>query len=119
MEINVKLVGDATLIELIGDLDMYNAPVLKERVQRIIREGAAGVVIDAGRVEYVDSSGIGALIIAFTASQKSGIPLRIAGVHGTVMKVIELTRLQGILPLTATVEASLALLMLKKKAVTV
>ena len=55
-------------------------------------------VINLEKVEYIDSSGIGALLHVFAELKKSGMRLRIAGVKGSVKKVIELTKLSGYLP---------------------
>ncbi len=54
-------------------------------------------------VEYIDSSGIGALIYICSTIKKLSLKLLIADVRGSVKKVIELTKLMGYFPITGNV----------------
>ena len=68
-------------------------------------------VINLEQVDYIDSSGIGALIYICSTIKKMNLKLAIASVHGSVKKVIELTKLMGYFPMANSVEE--ALLMVK------
>ena len=68
-------------------------------------------VINLEQVDYIDSSGIGALIYICSTVKKMNLKLAIASVHGSVKKVIELTKLTGYFPMANSVEE--ALLMVK------
>jgi anti-sigma B factor antagonist len=59
-------------------------------------------------VEYMDSSGIGALIYITSTIKKMNLHLAIANVHGSVKKVIELTKLTNFFPIAATLEEAIA-----------
>lgn len=89
-----------------GEMDLYNAPEFKEQVDSLFQEGAAGIIIDLDKLEYIDSSGISAMIYTFTQSKTRGVGLRFVNIKGTVQKVIKLTSLDGFLPTAADVDAA-------------
>ncbi len=99
MEIKLRRGGTVYVIDVTGEMDLYNAFRLKDVVSGMIAKKIREYVINLEKVEYMDSSGIGALLFVYAELKKRGMPLRIAGVQGTVKRVIELTKLSGYLPL--------------------
>ena len=69
-------------------------------------------IINLEQVDYIDSSGIGALIYISSTIKKMNLKLAISNIHGSVKKVIELTKLMGYFPIANSVEE--ALLMVKE-----
>lgn len=110
MEIEKKEDGDISILGVSGEIDLYNAPILKEAIQALIDEKRYKVVINLDRVSYVDSSGIGALISSFSNLKKFQGSLRICNVAGSVRKVFELTKLTYFFDMDNTEEESLATL---------
>ncbi len=70
--------------------------MLEKKVKRFI--------INLGEVDYIDSSGIGALIHICSTIKKLNYRLAIANIHGSVKKVIELTKLTGYFPISPSLE---------------
>jgi anti-sigma B factor antagonist len=103
LEIRLLRSGTVYVIDISGEMDLYNAFRLKEVVNGMIARKVREYVISLEKVDYMDSSGIGALLFVHAELKKRGMPLKIAGVQGTVKKVIELTKLSGYLPLCADV----------------
>ena len=63
LEIAIHPDGDAKAVVVIaGDLDISSAPALRERLSSILDSGVRTVVVDMGRVTFIDSTGIGVLI---------------------------------------------------------
>lgn len=91
------------VFQLNGDLDLYNSGKFREAVQQQWNAGVRKLVIDLERLDYVDSSGIGVMLYLFTSSQKRNGHVVYANVGGSVMKVIKLTKLEGFLPMAASV----------------
>lgn len=107
MEVRTEdLESGITLIRLSGDLDLYNAARVKEEAQRLWNEGRRKFIVDLSRLDYIDSSGIGVLLYLYTSSQKRNAHVLFAGVAGSVLKVITLTKLVGFLPLEDDVDAA-------------
>jgi anti-sigma B factor antagonist len=99
--------GGATVIEPSGRLDMLAAPQLKSLVASAVTSGKTPVVVDLARVEFLDSSGLGALISGLRATRQAGGDLRIAGAAAQVLAVLELTNIDRIIPPYGNVEDAL------------
>lgn len=78
-------------------LDMVAAPRLKELLDRTVREGTRRIVVDLGATEFVDSSGLGALIGGLKTARQAGGDLRLAAAGEQVRTVLALTNLDRIL----------------------
>jgi anti-sigma B factor antagonist len=62
----------ATVIEATGRLDMVAAPQLKALVQSAIGEAKIPVVVELSQVQFMDSTGLGALISGLRATRQAG-----------------------------------------------
>lgn len=107
MELKIRKNGDAYIIDVNGEMDLYNSYKLKELVMKMIEKSVKTFVINLEQVDYIDSSGIGALIYICSTIKKQNMKLAISNVHGSVKKVIELTKLMGYFPLANSVEEAL------------
>ena len=93
MEIKEREVSGVTLFDIIGEIDLYNAPDIKDLIKKNIEQQKYNIIINLEKVSYIDSSGIGALISSLSNLKKYQGALKIINVHGSVRKVFELTKL--------------------------
>lgn len=107
MEIKLRRYNSAYILDVVGDMDLYNAHELKNLVNRLIEKGVGLFVINMEKVDYIDSSGVGALIHIYTTIKHQELKLRIANVHGSVEKVIRLTKLMEYFPIVENVKTAL------------
>lgn len=112
MELKIRKNGDVYIIDVNGEMDLYNSYKLKELVMKMIEKSVGLFIINLEQVDYIDSSGIGALIYICSTVKKLNLKLSISNIHGSVKKVIELTKLMGFFPIANSVEE--ALMMLKE-----
>ena len=112
MELKIRKNGDVYIIDVTGEMDLYNSYKLKELVMKMLEKNVKNFVINLEQVDYIDSSGIGALIYICSTIKKMNLNLAIANIHGSVKKVIELTELMGYFPIANSIEE--ALLMVKE-----
>jgi anti-sigma B factor antagonist len=54
------------VVHLVGELDLYNAPEVRETLLRLCEEQPERLVVDLGQVDFVDSTALGVLIEART-----------------------------------------------------
>ncbi|GGG61176.1 anti-sigma factor antagonist [Kocuria dechangensis] len=80
-----------------GRLNMVGAPKLREVVAEVVSGGSNHVVVDLGGTEFMDSSGLGALIGCLKLARQAGGDLRIANVRPQVQMVLELTSMNRVL----------------------
>jgi anti-sigma B factor antagonist len=83
-------------VALKGDCDLYAAPSFAIAMRDRIAKGSKRLRFDLSEIEYLDSSGVGAIIRILQEGRLRGIELRFRGVKGTPRKVL---RMSNILPL--------------------
>jgi anti-anti-sigma factor len=71
-------------------------------------EGTKKLVIDLSEVEYCDSSGLSAILLAYRLLQASEGELRLASPQKSVRNLIEISQLSRILPVKDTVDEAVA-----------
>jgi anti-sigma B factor antagonist len=64
--LSVESAGDACVVKLGGELDLYNAPQVRETLLQACADSPERVVVDLSEVEFVDSTALGVLIEART-----------------------------------------------------
>ncbi|URA09502.1 STAS domain-containing protein [Thermospira aquatica] len=93
MEINRRETGDVVIFDIKGEIDLYNAPEIKDKIKDEINKGKVNIIINLDKVSYIDSSGIGVLISSLSNLKKVGGALKLINVYASVRKVFELTKL--------------------------
>ena len=107
MELKIRKNGEIYIIDVNGEMDLYNSYKLKELVMKKKKKNVKNFIINLEQVDYIDSSGIGALIYICSTMKKMNLKFAISNVHGSVKKVIELTKLMGYFPIANSVEEAL------------
>ena len=98
MDVNVKdLDGGIAVVQLVGRLNMASATHLREVVTSIVDSGRTRVSIDMSGVDFLDSSGLGAIISALKTTRQAGGDLRIAAPTAQARLVLQLTNLDRVL----------------------
>lgn len=109
MELKIRKSNEIYIIDVNGEMDLYNSYKLKELVMKMLEKKVRNFIINLEHVDYIDSSGIGALIYVCSTIKKMNLKLSITNIHGSVKKVIELTKLMGYFPIAATVEEAISI----------
>ncbi|MDR1507829.1 MAG: anti-sigma factor antagonist [Treponema sp.] len=104
MELKIRKNGRIYIIDISGEMDLYNSYKIKELLLKMIEKKIELFIINLNDVEYIDSSGIGALIYITSTIRKMNLCLAITNVRGSVKKVIELTKLTSFFPITASLD---------------
>ena len=88
-------------------LDSAKAPMLRDELLRRIEEGQSRIVLDLSATEFMDSSGLGALVAGLKRLGSRG-GLTIVGAHGAVQRLFQLTRMDKVFALHPTIDAAVA-----------
>lgn len=80
-----------------GRLNMVSAPLLRSAVADAIDAGHRLLVLNLAGTDFMDSSGLGALVGCLKAARQAGGDLRIANVGEQVQMVLKLTSMDRIL----------------------
>ena len=102
MELKMRKNKDVYIVDVSGEMDLYNSYKLKELIAKMLERQIKYIVLNLEEVEY-----IGALIYICSTLKKKNLKLYITNIHGSVKKVIELTKLMGFFPITNSLEEAL------------
>ena len=91
-----------------GRLDVAVAPAFGEQVKHLLSKGETKLVIDLGGVDFVDSSGLGTILVVRKLAQRVGGDIRLVRPPAQFQKLLELTSLIRVMPVYPTVEDALA-----------
>lgn len=106
MELSVQDLDDVAVVELpVEELDAGNANDLKRDVEPIL-ERHTKVVFDLGRVRFIDSSGLGAVLSSLRRTTAKGGDLKLCCLSPHVRSVFELVRMHRIFEIFDTREAA-------------
>ena len=92
-DLNLIDQGDHYLIELIGDLDIYNNKKFKEKLADIYEELDKDLVVDCSRIEYIDSTGLGSFISLLKLTRDEEKEITVKNLKKNIKKVFKITDL--------------------------
>jgi len=94
--------GAWTVVEVAGELDLHTSPPLREHVLELIDGGTDRLALDMTRVDFMDSSSLGSLVMCLKRMRERDGRMVLAGVAGTPMKVLNLTGLDRVFELAGS-----------------
>ncbi|MEO6533529.1 MAG: STAS domain-containing protein [Pseudolysinimonas sp.] len=89
--------ADVAIIQPSGRLNMVSAGRLREVIAEVVAGGRTRIAVDLAGVDFIDSSGLGALISGLKTARQAGGDLRIAAPTDQVKLVLQLTNMERVL----------------------
>ncbi|MDP8930284.1 MAG: STAS domain-containing protein [Actinomycetota bacterium] len=91
-------VGDeVTCLQVAGEVDLANLGILREHLEEQVTAGRRGVVLDLTEVHFFAACGAGLLAETTERADALGVALRVVTDAGPVLRVLELTGLNGVI----------------------
>ena len=81
---------------------------VREKVKSLISEGKRQIVLDMKNIDYIDSSGLGALVAAHLSAKTQGAAMRLCNLGRKFSKVLQLTKLMTVFQVYSTEAAAVA-----------
>ena len=100
--------GDQTVVHLGGEIDVYTAPVVREKLDEQIQAGRINLVVDLTDVTFLDSTGLGVLVGRLKLTRTRGGSMRLVGKDDRVLKVFSITGLDKVFEIHPDLESALA-----------
>ena len=100
--------GHYTVVDVVGEIDVYTASVLRERLAELIDAEHTDLIVDLTRVGFLDSTGLGVLVGALKKVRGFGGRLLLVINQEKVMKVFRITALTQVFVIHATLEGALS-----------
>jgi anti-anti-sigma factor len=103
LKLQLEQKPNQTIVHCEGKITAENSGAFQREIHDLIPElqgqigaTAYSIVLDLSNVKHVDSTGLGALLAAWTAAQKKGCDLEIANLNPRVEKLVEITKLDTV-----------------------
>ena len=87
---------EVDILSLKGRLTVGEASSVREKITAVIVAGNVNVLLNLEHVEYIDSTGLGALVICFTSLKKAGGALKLVNPNKRNVELLLLTKLHTI-----------------------
>lgn len=99
--------GAAIIYRLHGSLDLATAPSLRAALIEAANEGKHEIIVDLTELEFLDSTGLGALIGAHRRALENGGRVRLIVRDGPIQRLLNITGLMRIFAVYGTLDAAL------------
>jgi anti-sigma B factor antagonist len=93
MHIQQRLVGDVVIIDVTGHVLGSDDLPLTDKIRSLREQGYRSVVVDLGKVPYMDSAGLGDLVQAYATMTKAGGRLALLRPGGRMRDLLTITKL--------------------------
>jgi anti-sigma B factor antagonist len=100
--------GARTVISVSGEIDVYTAPSLRERLNELVAAGHYDLVVDMEGVEFLDSTGLGVLVGGLKRVRSHDGTLRLVCTQEKILKVFRITGLTKVFPIFGSLSEALA-----------
>src|ERR1700757_2346368 len=91
---NVRESGDVTIVDLHGRVALgEESAALRDKIVSLLSAGKKKILLNLKDVSYMDSSGLGTLVSAFTTAKKQGAEIKLTQLSPKVSDLMEITRL--------------------------
>ena len=110
MDVSVHSVvhGDQVVVQVAGEIDVYTAASLREKLAELIDADHTDVIVDLTGVTFMDSTGLGVLVGALKKVRGFGGRLQLVIDQEKVIKVFRITALTQVFTIHETLDAALA-----------
>ena len=94
MKVATRQVNDVAIVDLSGQIKLgEGSSVLRDTVKDLLGKGQTKILLNLGNINYIDSSGIGELVTAFTSVRKQGGELKLLHLTKKVHDLLQITKL--------------------------
>jgi anti-sigma B factor antagonist len=100
----------ATIVQVVGEVDVFTAPRLKDRLLQVERDGVHHIAVDLSQVGFIDSIGLGVLIGALRRARAGGGTLVLAGPNARIRRILDITGLSNAFTVAPDLDGALQVL---------
>jgi anti-sigma B factor antagonist len=108
LDLNVREEGSYSVLEVAGEIDVYTAPKLREKLIELVNEGKFHLVVDLEKVDFLDSTGLGVLVGGLKRVRNHDGSLELVCTQDKILKIFRITGLTKVFPIHASVADAIA-----------
>jgi anti-sigma B factor antagonist len=107
LSLNHRKDGDRTILEVGGEVDVYTAPKLRERLVELVSDGHYNLLVDMTKVEFLDSTGLGVLVGGLKRVRSHDGGLALVCNQERILKIFRITGLTKVFPIYDSLDEAL------------
>ena len=96
------------VIDVQGEIDMYTAPRLRELLIDLVSQGSYQLVVNLGKVGFLDSTGLGVLVGGLRRVRAHDGSLDLVCTQQRILKILKITGLTEVFAIYKTVDQAIA-----------
>jgi anti-sigma B factor antagonist len=100
--------ADCAVLRVGGEVDVYTAPQLRESIIDLLSHGARHIIADLREVDFLDSTGLGALVGSLKRLREQDGSLRLVTDTDRILRIFQLTGLVRVFALDASLPEAVA-----------
>jgi anti-sigma B factor antagonist len=108
LSIHVHVVDDNQVFDLTGSLDIATSPTVRAALIEASERGSHRLIVDLSHVDFLDSTGLGALIGGQRRAKEFGGEVRLVAKEGQILRLLRITGLLKVFAVYATLEDAVA-----------
>ena len=108
LSVGTRLVSAHAVVEVGGEVDVYTAPRLRDRLNEVVGSGQQHLVVDLTKVDFLDSTGLGVLVGAYRRLDRTGGTLVLVCPHEKLLKIFRIAGLESVFKIYRTVPEATA-----------
>jgi anti-sigma B factor antagonist len=108
LDLKVRKQGAHAVLEVAGEIDVYTAPKLREKLIELVNEGSYHLVVDLEKVDFLDSTGLGVLVGGLKRVRNHDGSLELVCTQDKILKIFRITGLTKVFPIYDSVEDAIA-----------
>lgn len=93
-------------IKLTGEMDAIGCSKIRPDLEAVTTHNHTHIVLDIKHIEFIDSSGIGAIVFLFKRLKELNRTMEIIGVHGQPQELMKMLRIDSAIPITIAEEVN-------------
>ncbi|HEY0888769.1 MAG TPA: anti-sigma factor antagonist [Nocardioides sp.] len=101
-------VAGTTVVTVGGEIDVYTAPKLRDKITELVGGGAYQIVVDLEAVEFLDSTGLGVLVGGLKKVRANDGSLRLVCTQDRLLKIFRITGLAKVFEIHASTDEAVA-----------
>lgn len=108
LTLSTNEVGGLTVLSVAGEIDVYTAPRLRDRISELVGEGVYRIVVDLESVDFLDSTGLGVLVGGLKKVRSHGGSLALVCTQERLLKIFRITGLAKVFAIHGSVSDAVA-----------
>jgi anti-sigma B factor antagonist len=107
LSLSTRAVGERSILDVAGEVDVYSAPTLRDRIADLLEASEPSLIVNLSDVTFLDSTGIGTLVAGLNRAVQLGGTLTLVCSHDRILKLFRITGLDAVFTIHPTVEDAL------------